>query len=61
MHTFYIDFRKCTLRIFIPLEIYDHMRILQHVIRNRGFPVVTFFNHANRLNFMGNRKIGLNN
>ena len=29
MHIFYIDFRKCTLRIFIPLELYDHMRIFQ--------------------------------
>ena len=31
-----------------------------NVIRSRGFPDVNFFNHANRLNFMGNRKIGLN-
>ena len=53
MHTFYKDFR--------PLEIYDHMRIFQDVIRSKGFPNVTFFNQANCLNFKGNRKIGLNN
>ena len=33
MHTIYIDFRKCTLCIFISLEIYNHMRIFQHVIK----------------------------
>ena len=55
MHTFYIDFGKCILRIFILLEIYDHMRIFQHDIRSRVFPDVSFFNHANRLDFKGNK------
>ena len=61
MQVAYIDFRKYTLHIFIPLEIYDHMRIFQHVIRSRGFPDVSFFNHTKHLNFKRNRKISLNN
>ena len=27
MRTFHIDIRKCTLRIFIPLEIHDHIYV----------------------------------
>ena len=61
IHTFYIDFQKCTVHIFIPLEMYDHTMIFQHIVRSRGFPDVSFFEHANRLNFKGNKKIGLNN
>ena len=43
MHTYYVAFWKCTLRIFIPLEIYDYRRLFQHVIRNRGFPNIMVF------------------
>ena len=33
MHTFYIDFRKCTLHTFIPLDIFGDLEIFQHVLK----------------------------
>ena len=50
---------KCTLHFFIQLEVYNHMRIFQHITRSRRFPDVSFFNHVNHLNFKINKKIGL--
>ena len=60
-HTLLHRLSKVHFTYFFSLKIYDHTRIFQHVIRSRGFPNVNFFNHANRLNFKGKRKIGMNN
>ena len=38
IHTFYIDFRKCTLHAFIQLGIYDHLRFFEHIVEGYHYP-----------------------
>lgn len=50
MHLFYIDFQKGTLHIFIPLEIYEYMKVFLTRYQKQGFSRQQFLNHVNCLN-----------